>query len=256
VTDTPNLAAALAAVQADLPPIAKGETATVQTKQGGSYRYSYADLADVSQVILPLLGKRGLSWITRPTIADGRFVLAYELLHTSGESRTGEYPLPDRGTPQEIGSAITYARRYALCAVTGVAPAADDDDGAAATQRAQREPFEDARPARPDPERVRQNILANARQAIDSAPRGELHNIQERIDGLVARQVITAVDHVELTKRINARRGQLDANRARSLPAEDRTAETADEAAVEPDGQQPMDAEWPTPATPGGNNPT
>jgi hypothetical protein len=159
-----TLASALAEVQAKLPEIRKGETATVQTKTGGSYKYSYADLADVSQVILPLLGQHGLSWITRPTMLDGRFVLVYELLHSSGETRVGEYPLPDRGTPQEIGSAITYARRYALCAVTGVAPAADDDDGQAATAQAQRDRWEDARPATPTPAEVRSRI-AQAGQA-------------------------------------------------------------------------------------------
>jgi hypothetical protein len=74
---------------------------------------------------------------------DGKLVLIYELLHVSGQSREGVYPLPERGTPQEIGGAITYARRYCLCAVTGVAPDDDDNDAAlaerAATRRARRE---------------------------------------------------------------------------------------------------------------------
>jgi hypothetical protein len=43
-------------------------------------------------------------------------------------------PPPTRGTPQQIGSALTYARRYILCAVTGVAPGGEDDDGKAAQQ--------------------------------------------------------------------------------------------------------------------------
>lgn len=134
-TETGSLAAALAAVQAELPGVAKGETAVVQTKSGGNYKYSYADLAAVSRAILPRLGAHGLAWITKPTLReDGRFVLAYKLAHASGEAETGEYPLSDRGSPQEIGSAITYARRYALCSVTGVAP--DDDDDAAGAQAA------------------------------------------------------------------------------------------------------------------------
>jgi hypothetical protein len=159
-TEYPSLAAALAAVQANLPSISKGETAEVKTKQGGTYKYSYADLADVSKVILPLLGAVGLSWITRPTYNEtGKFVLAYELLHTSDQSRAGEYPLPTAGTPQEIGSAITYARRYALCSVTGVAPEQDDDDGASAS-RPQREQWDNARPAAPTATQVRAEIAA------------------------------------------------------------------------------------------------
>src|SRR5690606_39576014 len=119
-SDTPNLAAALAAVQAQLPEIRKGETAVVPTKSGGKYTFSYANLADVSKVVQPLVIRHGLAWITQPTTRDGRFVLAYELRHVSGEAISGEYPLPDRGKPQEIGSAITFARRYTLCSVTGV----------------------------------------------------------------------------------------------------------------------------------------
>lgn len=128
-----SLALALAAVQAELPEVIKAETAKIEKKDGsGHYKYSYADLAAVTRTILPRLGRYGLSWITKPTLLDGRFVLEYKLLHISGESESGIYPLPDRGNPQDIGSAITYARRYTLCSVTGIAPD-DDDDGAAAT---------------------------------------------------------------------------------------------------------------------------
>lgn len=127
---TDNLPAALALVQSKLPTIAKHQTATVKSDKG-SYTYDYADLADVSEAILPLLGDAGLSWICRPTLTpEGKFVLAYKLLHTSGDAEEGQYPLPASGTPQAMGAAISYARRYALCAVTGVAPKGDDNDAA------------------------------------------------------------------------------------------------------------------------------
>ncbi len=130
--DHPTLASALADLQQQLPDVAKSETAEVEMKTGGKFRYTYAGLADVSRAVLPLLGKLGLSFSARPTLnADGKFVLAYELLHTSGQSRTGEYPIGGT-TPQAVGSQITYARRYTLLAVTGLAP--DDDDDAAAAQ--------------------------------------------------------------------------------------------------------------------------
>lgn len=127
---TPALNAALAVVQSQLPRIDKGKTAKVPMKAGGTYTYTYADLADVSAAVLPLLGANGLSFTTWPTLVGNRFVLRYELLHQSGESKGGEYPLPIDAGAQALGSAITYARRYCLCAVTGVAP--DDDDDAAA----------------------------------------------------------------------------------------------------------------------------
>src|SRR4051794_5492215 len=63
------------------------------------------------------------------------FVLRYSLLHIAGHREDGDFPLPDpaRFSSQQIGSAITYARRYSLCAVTGIAPGGDDDDGEKAT---------------------------------------------------------------------------------------------------------------------------
>jgi hypothetical protein len=124
---TENLASALAAFQLELPRLEKGSEA-----DAGTYRYKYADLADVSLAVLPLLAKHGLSFSAKPTLDDGgRFVLEYALRHVSGESDTGSYPLPS-GSPQQIGSAITYARRYTLSAMTGIAPDVDDDGKAAA----------------------------------------------------------------------------------------------------------------------------
>lgn len=131
MTETKNLAEALAMLMMKLPRIEKANKAEVETKSGRPYSYTYADLAQVSRMILPILGELGLSFTAKPTMSGDRFVLAYRLLHVGGQEDTGEYPLPTGGTPQATGAAITYARRYSLCAVTGVAPE-DDDDGAAA----------------------------------------------------------------------------------------------------------------------------
>lgn len=134
-----SLTEALIAFQASLPSIAKGNEASVQSKEGRSYTYRYADLTDVSAVILPALAKQGLAFTAAPTVlaeGAGQFVLAYQLRHEStDEVIAGFYPLPtSNAPPQALGSAITYARRYALCAVTGVAPGGDDDDAGRAQQ--------------------------------------------------------------------------------------------------------------------------
>ena len=143
-----RLAAALAAVQLELPPIRKAETGQVSgtTKDGRqySYEYSYADLAAVSAAIMPLLGKNGLAFTSWPTATPRGLALRYFLLHESGERLEGEYPLPSGGTAQQLGSAITYARRYCLCAVTGVAPDDDDDAAAASGAKAERRAEEQA----------------------------------------------------------------------------------------------------------------
>lgn len=166
MADHGGLTEALAAVQAKLPKITKGETAKVRTKAGDSYSYSYADLATISAIVLPMLGTEGLAWITKPTLtAEGTFVLHYKLSHTSGEYEDGDYPLPGQAqrTPQEIGSAITYARRYCLCSITGVAPD-DDDDGAAASKPV---------PERQRVERPSEEVARRTAQPVAPEPKAE-----------------------------------------------------------------------------------
>lgn len=129
---TGEIAQALAAFQADMPTVAKNKTAKVPTKTGGSYSYTYADLADVTEAAMPLLAKHGLSFACLPGSDDhGQPVLTGTLLHTSGESLAGSLPI--RGaTPQEVGSSLTYMRRYLLGCITGLVTD-DDEDGALAT---------------------------------------------------------------------------------------------------------------------------
>lgn len=117
-----SLTAAVSAMQGELPVVEK-----VNSVSAGARKYKYADLTLLTEKVMPLLSKHGLAFIALPNISDGVFGLTYELRHESGDSVSGHYPLPN-SAPQEIGSAITYARRYALAAVTGVAPGGDDDD--------------------------------------------------------------------------------------------------------------------------------
>lgn len=139
-TARPKLAAALAAFQAEVPKVVKSSKADINPKEGRSYTYEYAELGAVNEAVMPLLGRHGLSFLAKPTWVSRpdstmTFCLIYKLMHSSGEQEVGLWPLPppDRATMQSLGSAITYARRYAFQAVTGVAPAAgEDDDGAAA----------------------------------------------------------------------------------------------------------------------------
>lgn len=167
---------ALAELQTKLPRISKDLRAEVETKTGRKYTYSYADLALISREVLPLLGNAGLSFISRPTMNDdGKFVLAYELRHVSGDVIEGEYPLPTQGTPQEVGSAITYARRYCLCAVTGVAPDDEDHDAIVAEKAARRQRREGQQPkphtpAQPPMSAEQQKRLQNAFEALGLGP--------------------------------------------------------------------------------------
>lgn len=124
---TAALAAALAKVQAELPKVERDRTVEVQQKNGGTYSYSYVTLANLSDAILPLLARHGLAFTALPGAgSDGKMCLRYHLLHDSGEALSGEFPISGEGGIQMIGGRITYARRYCLAALVGVA--ADEDD--------------------------------------------------------------------------------------------------------------------------------
>lgn len=154
MTQHETLAAALAAMQAELPKLRKTETAKVngESKTGAkiSYSYGYTGLDQVVETVLPALGKNGLSVTSKTSFADNVFMLEVTLLHEGGEREIGYWPLPDprRVGPQDIGSAMTYGRRYLTLALTGTFPGGEDDDGAKA-QETPRESWDNAKPVKP-----------------------------------------------------------------------------------------------------------
>jgi ERF superfamily len=99
------------------------------------FKSKYADLGEVWNACRDALASNGISIIQTP---DGdtpeTMSLVTTLAHASGEWISGKYPIkPIKLDPQGIGSAITYARRYALAAMVGVA--SEDDDGESASGR-------------------------------------------------------------------------------------------------------------------------
>jgi hypothetical protein len=96
------------------------------------FKSRYADLATVLKTVRPVLARHGIAVVQTTDIQDGVTVLRTRLLWRD-EEIISTYPVtPTQATPQGLGSALTYARRYALQAIVGVA-ADDDDDGNAAS---------------------------------------------------------------------------------------------------------------------------
>jgi len=121
-----TLAAALAAAQAAMPPVVKDRVAKI----GPGREYRYADLATILATVRPVLGAHGLALTQRTQIRGEAIILLTELRHSSGEVLDSEYPVAAIGIKhQDMGGALTYARRYALCGLVGIA-ADEDDDGA------------------------------------------------------------------------------------------------------------------------------
>ncbi|WP_291568768.1 MULTISPECIES: ERF family protein [unclassified Clostridium] len=95
------------------------------------FNSKYAPLDEVINTVKEPLSKHGLSYIQMPNSEDGALVaITTMLLHESGEWIESE-PLKlksDKPTAQGSGSSITYARRYQLSAMLGIA-SEDEDDG-------------------------------------------------------------------------------------------------------------------------------
>ena len=131
----PDAALALAFVSAlgELQNPGRDSRAVVRS-QKGDYSYDYAGLDAILADVRPVLARHGLA-ISQPVRgqADGLVTVSTKIIHRLGKAYSGE-PIERvvAGGPQELGSFVTYARRYALCALLGIHPAGEDDDGATA----------------------------------------------------------------------------------------------------------------------------
>lgn len=124
-------------------------------KENPHFRSRYADLASVIDAIREPLSANGLSVVQQTVIVDGALVLRTTLLHSSGQWIESEYPLPMAARPQELGSALTYARRYSLTSLICNAADEDDDANAAEAQKQTAAPPRSRKAAPHEPPRGR-----------------------------------------------------------------------------------------------------
>jgi len=109
------------------------------------FKSKYADLASVVDAVRPHLSSNGLSFTQSVSTEPGIVTVETTIFHKSGQWISNRLSVACRDlSPQPVGSAITYARRYTLMSICGIAPA-EDDDGEAAQGRGQ------AQPHRPTP---------------------------------------------------------------------------------------------------------
>ena len=99
------------------------------------FKSKYSDLASIWEACREALASHGIGVIQAPFHAEsGEIGLETMLLHESGQFLSRSFTMPvSKFDPQGVGSALTYARRYALAAMIGVSP--DDDDGEGAMNR-------------------------------------------------------------------------------------------------------------------------
>lgn len=122
-----KFAEAFAAAQGEMKNPTKDNTA-----DAGKYKYSYADLAAVYDACKGPLTKHGISILQSPSTNQAGVSVTTMLIHSSGEWVSSTLTIGcNKNDAQGIGSAISYARRYSLSAMVGLAPEDDDDANAA-----------------------------------------------------------------------------------------------------------------------------
>jgi hypothetical protein len=127
------LAAALAKAQADLVNPEKTQVATIETDESrGSRYFRYAPLSSGLDIVRKTLGHHAIAVMQTTAIDDASETvnLTTVLAHSSGEWIASDWPVcsvADRATPHRMGAALTYARRYALFTLVGIAGEDDID---------------------------------------------------------------------------------------------------------------------------------
>lgn len=170
-TNIDALAAALAKAQ--------GEMENAKKSSDNPYfKSKYADLAEVLSVAREPLAKNGLSIMQASEgVANGYMSVTTLLLHSSGQfiKATGTFPI-GKQDPQGAGSALTYARRYSLAAMLGIAQEGEDDDANAACGKQQNRQQTQAQPkqAQPASQQTQAQPQATGDKYVRITPQGDV----------------------------------------------------------------------------------
>src|SRR5262249_30595019 len=128
------LASALAKAQAELINPEKSLTATIRSGRPGEGERSfrYAPLSSGLDIVRKTLGQHEIATMQTTAVdqAGGLVSLTTTLAHASGEWIASDWPvcaIADMANPQRMGAALTYARRYALLTLVGIAGEDDLD---------------------------------------------------------------------------------------------------------------------------------
>ena len=130
--DISKIAPALVRAQGAMENPPRNRSVQVRT-QAGSYTFRYATLDKITDMTRQALAENGLC-VLQPIVSTERGpALVTRLLHESGQWMECEVLLPGLGNnPQAFGSAVTYVRRYSVCALLNISADEDDDANRAA----------------------------------------------------------------------------------------------------------------------------
>lgn len=171
MADHHNLLTALCAFQAEMPTLPEDAT-------NPHFRSKYCPLDTIVETATPILTKHGLAWSAFPCRDEHGPALRYSLGHGKSGETIGDTMslLAIKQDPQGQGSALTYARRYALCSVLNLV-ADDDDDGNAAGRTNATAPR--STPARSKPTETKTTAPPPAPAASGTAPKAAKADLDE-----------------------------------------------------------------------------
>ncbi len=127
-TEIDKLATALAKAQPRFGQIRRDKTVKVRTKAGAEYTFQYAPLETILEAVRIPLSEVGLALVHPIECNETHITCGAMLMHSSGQWLASHLKFARPALMQELGSALTYCKRYCTQAVLGVQ--ADDDDDA------------------------------------------------------------------------------------------------------------------------------
>lgn len=114
----------------------------LKTSTNPHFKSKYADLAACIEAVIDALNENGIALVQQSHHCEDGVIIETLFIHESGETISGGkfHVVASKQDPQGYGSAMTYARRYALQAACGIAPEDDDGNKAVAAPRAAEKP--------------------------------------------------------------------------------------------------------------------
>ncbi|MDH5666066.1 MAG: ERF family protein [Nitrosopumilus sp.] len=194
-----DLATALCVVQGELEGAKKDSS-------NPFFKSDYADLQSVWECCRSLLSKNGLCVIqTNGGTAESPSVIT-TLAHISGQWIRGELHMtPDKKGPQGTGSAITYARRYALAAIVGIYQVDDDAEGA--TNRDKKPPKQSKSAGSPEPTVDSPAVVSKVKAEAFLSYAQALKIPEEKVNEFLTNNFIESVYHIPVDRYDRLREG-------------------------------------------------
>lgn len=172
-----SLFGALATAKGAFKPIPRTKTVRVQMKSGGSYTFDYAPLESILPAIEPALSAEGLCVLQPPgRDANGDMTLTTIIGHSAGGMLVNRFALPPVTGMKDLGAELTYAQRYCLTKVLGLAAGDPDADDVADPDRG-----ESGAQAQPRQQKPKVKEDAPARAPENQAPPEDEGEIQEKV---------------------------------------------------------------------------